>query len=308
MNWRIKGAIQKALGYVPMGDRIHHALQRRAGLAGFIRECDLKVEDWRIAMGYFRSTNIALAGATLVEIGAGWYPTLPACMWLAGAARIISYDLRRHQKPDLVLQLAERLRAHVPMIARESGLAEDAVERKRASFQTALSRGADLAAATDGVLDYRAPADFVASGLADGSIDLGFSNSVLEHVVPEVLPPMFREIARILKPGAPTYHSVNCGDHYAYFDRSISQLHYLQFTEAQWQRWNNDFQYQNRWRAKEFLRLARDAGLVIELDASVVRPERLAELATVEVAPEFAGYTREELSHTNIDFIARKPA
>ena len=54
MDWRIKGAIQKALGYVPMGDRIHHALQRRAGLAGFIRECDLKVEDWRIAMGYFR--------------------------------------------------------------------------------------------------------------------------------------------------------------------------------------------------------------------------------------------------------------
>lgn len=308
MDWRIKGAIQKTLSHVPFGARIHHRLQRRSGLARFARECDLKVDDWRLMMGHLRTTNIAVAGATLVEIGAGWYPTLPVCLWLAGAARISTFDLVRNLRLDLVRQLADHLRGHVPMIAREAGLGESLVEAKRATFAAALARGADVASATDGAIDYRAPADFTRSEIADASVDLVFSNSVLEHVEVTVLPAMFRETTRILKPGAAAFHSVNCGDHYAYFDRSISQLHYLQFSEAQWKLWNNPFQYQNRLRAKEFLQFAREAGLVIELDASKVYPIRLTQLDEVDVDAMFAGYTREELAITNVDFVARKPA
>lgn len=292
---------------LPYGDRLHHKLQRRGGLASFDSECDLKVDDWRILFGQLRQVNIEVAGKALVEIGTGWYPTLPTCMYLAGAGRIHTFDLVRHVQRDLTQQLLERLRTHVPMIARETGLAEAAVEARRAAFARRLAAGASLGDATDGAIDYRAPADATRTGFADGTIDLVFSNSVLEHVTPEVLPRMFEEGFRILKPGAAAMHSVNCGDHYAYTDRSISQLNYLQFTERQWRLWNNDFQYQNRLRAKEFIAMAKAAGFTIELDASVVRPQRLAELDRITVAPEFARYTREELSHTNIDFVARKP-
>src|SRR5262245_17018958 len=31
MYWRIKGVIQKTLGYLPFGDRLHYELQKRAG-------------------------------------------------------------------------------------------------------------------------------------------------------------------------------------------------------------------------------------------------------------------------------------
>jgi SAM-dependent methyltransferase len=171
-----------------------------------------------------------------------------------------------------------------------------------------LHRGASIADATDGAIDYRAPADATRTGFDPGSIDLVFSNSVLEHVYPDVLPAMFDEAMRILRPGGAAMHSVNCGDHYAYFDRKISQLHYLQFSESEWRLWNNEFQYQNRLRAKEFLAFALRAGFSIALDASEVRPSRLADLDKIEVAPEFAGYTREELALTNIDFVAKKPA
>ncbi len=307
MDWRIKGVIQKALGYLPFGARIHHQLQRRGGLARFATECDLKVEDWGFMMGHLRTTGIAIAGASLVEIGSGWYPALPTCLWLAGAARITTFDLSRHLQPDLVQQLAERLRVHVPTIAREAGVAEAVVEAKRAAFAAAVSRGADLGTASDGAIVYRAPADFTRSGLASGSVDLVFSNSVLEHVSAGVLSRMFHETARILKPGCATFHAVNCGDHYAYIDPKVSQLHYLRFSETEWRLWNNDFQYQNRLRGKEFLRMAREAGLVIELDGSIVHPVRLAELDAVDVHPMFAGYTREELSVTSVDFVARKP-
>jgi len=123
MDWRIKGAIQKVLGYVPGGDRLHYVLQRRGGgLTDFGRECDIKVDDWRLMMGHLRASKIALASASLLEMGTGWYPTFPFCMYLAGAHRVYTLDLTRHLEHDLVAQLADRLQAHVPLIAREAAL------------------------------------------------------------------------------------------------------------------------------------------------------------------------------------------
>jgi hypothetical protein len=306
-HWRIKGAVQKVLERLPYGEQLHHHLQRRGGLASFADECDLKVDDWRIMMEHLRQTKISVAGKTLVEIGTGWYPTLPTCMYLAGAARIHTFDLVRHVRADLTRQLVDHLRVHVELIARAAAVDAATIETRRAAFAKRLAAGASLADASEGAIDYHAPADASRTGFPAGSVDLVFSNSVLEHVFPEVLPAMFAEGYRILKPGAAAMHSVNCGDHYAYFDRSISQLHYLKYSERAWKLWNNDFQFQNRLRAKEFTKLAKSAGFAIELDASVVRPQRLAELDEIRVDPQFSAYTREELSITNIDFVARKP-
>ena len=100
---------------------------------------------------------------------------------------------------------------------------------------------------------------------------------------------------------------MHCGDHYAHFDRSINALHYLQFSDEEWELWNNNFLYQNRLRAIEFTDLARRAGFTIEVDTSRASPERLAQLDGTTVHPAFAHYTREQLAITSIDFVARKP-
>jgi SAM-dependent methyltransferase len=145
------------------------------------------------------------------------------------------------------------------------------------------------------------------SGLPSGAFDVVFSNHVLEHALPEALPAMFRGAWRVLRPGGAMFHSVNCGDHYAYTDRSIDQLHYLQYSEQRWARWNNPFLYQNRLRSIDFTEAARAAGFAIERDTSRATPERLAQLDQILVDPCFAGYTREQLAITSFDFIARKP-
>jgi len=31
MNWRVKGGIQKVLGHIPFGERLHYELQKRVG-------------------------------------------------------------------------------------------------------------------------------------------------------------------------------------------------------------------------------------------------------------------------------------
>lgn len=310
VDWRLKGTIQKVLGYVPGGGRIHYMLQRRAGgLTDFGRECDIKVDDWQIMMGLLREAGICVRGSTFVEIGTGWYPTFPFCMYFAGAARVFTYDLTRLMKPDMTALLADRLQAHVPLIARVAERPIDEVERMQTELAKAISAGTRISVATDNVVDYRAPADASATTLLGGSIDCVFSNSVLEHVPTAVIEAIYAECMRVLRPGGIMCHSVNCGDHYAYSDRAIHQLHYLQFSPQEWSRWNNAFLYQNRLRAKDFTELARNAGFDVELDKSRTTPQKLAQLDSLPgVDPSFAHYTREQLAITNIDFIARKPA
>ena len=308
MDWRLKGAIQKVLGVVPGGDRIHLLLQRRGGgLADFGRECDIKVDDWRLMMGHLRNARIPVAGSRFLEMGTGWYPTFPFCLYLAGAARVHTVDLNRHLEVPLVEQLAERLAAHVSLIAREAGREHDEVAAQQVALAAALARGATLETATGSVIDYRAPADAAATGLPDATVDVVFSNSVLEHVPGPVIEACFTEAMRILRPGGIVFHSVNCGDHYAYADRSINQLHYLQYTESEWSKWNNAFLYQNRLRAADFTAMARAAGFTIEIDTSRPSKERLAQLEKIEVAECFARYPREQLAITSIDFVGRKP-
>ena len=308
MHWRVKGAIQKVLGHVPGGAQVHYLLQRYGGgLARFGAECDVKVEDWRLMMGHLRSSKVPLDGTTLLEMGTGWYPTFPICLWLAGAARIHTLALNRHLRPDMTIALVERLDRHVATIAEESGQTASAVAERRRALLAALRSGASIGAATNGAIDYRAPADASKTNLPDASVDVVFSNSVLEHVPPTVIDACFREAFRILKPGGIAFHSVNCGDHYAYVDRSISQLHYLRYSEDAWKRWNNAFLYQNRLRAQDFTALAKDARFAIEIDTSRPHPMRLRQLEEIVVHPSFASrYSREQLAITSIDFVGRK--
>jgi SAM-dependent methyltransferase len=308
MDWRIKGTIQKVLGWVPGGDRIHHLLQRRVGgLADFGRECDIKVDDWRIMMGHLQAANARIDGGTLLEMGTGWYPTFPLCLYLAGAARVYTVDLNRLLRSEMTIALAERLANHVALIAQISGKPEAAVAERQRAVAAALRGGASIGAATDGVIDYRAPGDAARTELPASSVDVLFSNSVLEHVPRDVIEACFREAMRILRPGAIVFHSVNCGDHYAYFDRSIDQLHYLQYSEAEWAKWNNSFLYQNRLRAIDLTAMARKQGFVIEIDTSRANPERLRQLDRIRVDPYFAHYSRDQLAITSIDFVGRKP-
>jgi len=309
MDWRIKGAIQKVLGYVPGGAHVHSLLQQRfGGLARFDAECDLRVEDWTLMMSHLATTDDHVVGATLLEMGTGWYPALPLCLTLAGTTRIYTLDLARHLKPEYVLALVDRLaRVHVATIAAAARRDPGDVACRLAEIRNTLSSGATIDASTGGVIEYRAPADAARTGLPESSVDIVFSNNVLEHLAPDTLAPCFREAYRMLRPGGIVYHSVNCGDHFAHIDPRIDQLNYLKYSDETWQWWNNAFLYQNRLRAVDFIDAARAAGFTIELDVSVVYPERLQSLDAMRVDARFSRYTREQLAITSIDFIGRKP-
>ena len=227
-----------------------------------------------------------------MEIGTGWYPTLPVCFQLAGAASVTSFDLKRHVNARLTKRMWRALETHLPTIAEASGRT---LEEVRVDYMRQLP------------FDYRAPADATATSLPDESVDVVFSNSVLEHVPRRVIGLMMKEAYRVLRPGGLSIHSVNCGDHYAYFDRQITFMNYYQFAEKDWHFWNNDLQYQNRMRPQDFIELSEQAGLRTVLAKHIPRPELLRRLPSLTLAAEFQHYPPEQLCCTSVDFVGQKP-
>jgi SAM-dependent methyltransferase len=306
MDWRIKGIVQKLLSAAPGGARVNSALQRLLGdLRDFEREVRSKtLDDWVPLVRLARSCGPSPVGLRMVEVGTGWFPTLPLCFHLAGASSCTTFDLDRHLNPSLLLRLLHALGPHVPAIAAAAGC-DPAVVTARLSRLGGLGSPSDVLLAC--AIDYRAPADATRTGLAADSVDVVYSNSVLEHVPAQVLDSLMRESFRVLRPGGLALHSVNCGDHYAYFDRSITPINYLRYSERAWRWWNNRLQFQNRLRASDFLTSAERAGLELVETRWRARPELVEALESMRVAPEFAHYPREQLACTSIDFAARKP-
>ena len=303
MNWRVKAVMQKALSALPLGTSLNDALQRNCGgLRNFAGHVASKVvDDWVPLCHRIFDVEKNFQDSVMVEIGTGWHPCLPVCFHLAGAGRCITFDLRRCLSSRLSFRMLQALKPHLPLIAETAGIALADVERRYRVLCAAESIDDLLCRAR---IDYRAPADATATALPAASVDIVFSNSVLEHVSLDALRGMMAESERILRPNGIAVHAVNCGDHYAYFDRSITQANYLQFTDREWQRWNTPLQYQNRLRPIDFLRSAEHAGLQIVRSWSRPRPEIVSQLRGMPIAAEFRDYTAEQLATTSVTFIA----
>jgi SAM-dependent methyltransferase len=305
MHWQLKGLVQKSLCVLPGGGHLNDRLQRRVGeLRNFERNVAGKIEDWRLSLGYLRDVDFDVRGKTLVEIGTGWHPLFPICFSLAGATRVATFDIVRHLNADLTFRMVRSLETHLDTIARACDNSGESVQR---SYQELYQVSDVKTLLKRAQVEYHAPADARATRLTSNSVDLVYSNSVMEHVPKGVILELMRESFRILRPGGLALHNVACNDHYALMDSAISFVNYLRFNESQWRTWNNTLQYQNRLRASEFLELATESGLEVIYKQIAVRPGTYEALAKLEVAPQFKRFSSEDLAVTTVDFIAKKP-
>ncbi|MGH9581477.1 MAG: class I SAM-dependent methyltransferase [Bryobacteraceae bacterium] len=302
MNWKIKGVVQAVLSALPGGVPVNSVLQRTAGnLRNFEKNVDAKVTgDWLVLLSHMRDIGVRPQGLDYLEVGTGWYPTLPVCYFLIGANSCRTYDIRRHLSAKLTWKMLRRLEHHLPAIADGGGMSIESVRLKYEELLRCNTLEHLLGRAR---IEYIAPGDASRTSLPAESIDVVFSNSVLEHVPAESIRKIMKESYRVLKPGGLVIHSANCGDHYAYCDRKITAINYLLYSEKQWRMWNNPLQYQNRLRPEDFLAVTRDTGFRVILAKHKAQEKLLEALERMKVAPEFVQYSPEQLAATSIDFV-----
>lgn len=239
--------------------------------------------------------------AAVVEIGTGWVPVVPTGLWLLGAQAVHSFDLSKHLQMDLVASMAKQLMGCVPDLASRSGADIEAIYDRLDTL-----RLGDPKALLDQIgFQYRAPFDFSHSEIATASVDIVYSNLVLEHVTPDALREILRESRRILKPGGVAWHNVDFTDHYSHTHRGLSHVNFLRYGRTFWRYFGqNDILYLNRMRRADYARAFTDAGFEVEArhDHTLPCPDDFP------VHKDYAGYDRDELTCSASRFVLRRNA
>ncbi|MBI3415672.1 MAG: class I SAM-dependent methyltransferase [Verrucomicrobia bacterium] len=308
MNWKTKVQIQRTLEKVPGGRAAYALCQQLNGSRG---DSQLKsnVEQGIRLLQTFAKAGQSVGDLNGVEIGSGWALIVPVVFWLNGLRACHTYDLTNLLDAKLMqkamAELAKlcadpaSLKSHRPFTLR--------AERGARLRELIGSRASAAELLREFEISYHAPADAGATQHADGSMDLVFSNNVLEHVPAVQIRRIFDEARRILKPGGWMLHVIDPSDHFEHDDDSISPINFLTFSETEFARCNTSFCYQNRLRAPSYRQLIEDAGFEIVHWESRLNAAAAEQLPRLALHSDFARFSPEEICSMSLRIVARKP-
>ena len=306
MQWRRKAQIQRLFSRLPAGNALYYMLQRRFGSlrqnpdpTRLLRECSSLVAELRTA-------DHEVAGARMMEIGTGRRIDMPLGLYLAGAASIVTVDLNRYLRPELVMASIRTMQTcSDEVIALFDPVSPRAEVQARFQRLIACQSLADVFAATN--ITYLAPADARHIRMPADSIDIQISYTVFEHIPRDVLVGILREASRLLGKRGVALHHVDLSDHYAHDDPSISYINFLQFSQTEWNRLaGNRFAYHNRLRAHEYRRIYSEAGHDV-LAWTEFQDQRSLDLLEdgFPLDPGYRGMTPQEISTCVVRILSR---
>jgi hypothetical protein len=296
-SWLLKATVQGAISPLPGCDRLNYLLQKHVtgSLALTAEVFERKVAQCRRHLASYREVRGEDAAPALaLELGTGWYPIVPVGLVLAGAGSVLTIDVSPLLDLERTVRVLELYASQLRSGRLETLLGPIAPDRAEAVLAAAGERTGRDAAELLGRVGVRAlVGDARASGLAAGSVELFVSNNTFEHVPPDVLRQLMAEFARLAAEGAVMDHFVDMSDHYAHFDRSITEFNYLRYPDRLWRLFNNRLQHQNRLRIVDYRRMIEQAGFaLVAEEAERGAPE---ELAAVKLARPFRGYAPADL-------------
>jgi ubiquinone/menaquinone biosynthesis C-methylase UbiE len=308
MKWTTRAFIQRVLSKTPGGEQVYHQ-----GQFYFGQLRDFKV-DSKVGLGRRLLKSLIKSGATIadrrtLEIGTGWAPTIPILFWLFRQRECDTYDISKILAPSLIIEAATQLVNHP--ISHEL-LADDQlryeVEERKQELKMLIERGArgrDILKYCN--IRYHAPADAANTNLANGSVDVVYSSTVLEHIPQPEIKKLFVESLRILRPGGHIVHLIDMNDHFTYTDQSISSINFLQFSEDAFSKYNSKFLYQNRLRASRWRQMIIDNGFEIVYWQPNTNHEALSTLSSFPLNEDFASMEAEDVCTTSVYVVAKKP-
>lgn len=260
MRWQSKAAIQNICSRLPAGNDLYYALQRRFGTFG---RPPAPMELLRVSAQFASELAAAghpISGARVMEVGTGRRIDIPLGFYLAGAAGVVTVDLNRYLRPELVMASIRAMHACTGDILAVFGelAPRDAVHR-RLERLLGCKTLPDVLSATN--ITYLAPVDAQRTNIASGSIDIHMSYTVFEHIPRAVLVNILKEASRLLDEHGSALHHVDLSDHFAHDDPSISYINFLKFSQNAWNRIaGNRFGYHNRLRAADYRGIYSEAG------------------------------------------------
>lgn len=294
MNWRQKSAAYGLIDLMPFSNHMFYLLQRYVTKSLPRSNARIKyyVGEFKLHIGIFEKYNPNFKNETWFGFGTGWDFCENLVFHRYGLKKQITVDLNRLARADLV-------NAAIAML-------NEALTEADMKSEVPISGPLEAALLARFGIDYRAPSDARATGLAAGAVDICSTTNTLEHIPFDSLRGILVELHRIMRPGGTVSMLIDYSDHYAAVDSSINVYNFLQYSEKQWRKYNHDRQFQSRRRHVEYVRLHQECGFEL-LEQQVWRPENYKELLLLQpIHADFAGFSQEEISATRGLIVARR--
>lgn len=305
MRWKLRAWLLGKMARLPGGYSAYQLLQRCAGLHCKPAYLADRLTAQRDLARQILESGGTLNGARVVEVGTGWVPLGPIGFWICGAEEVRTYDIHRHLLPSVLKKALCWMGGNQePLVELWKGVAP--AERVRDCLRIVREKSArPWDVLREARISYLAPADAACTGLPDASTDIHYSISVLEHVSHEMILAILHEGRRVLKSTGRTAHFIDPTDHFAFFDDSITDINFLQYTNDQWRRYaGNALAYHNRLRDGDFEGLFAAAGFqVLEHTFALDTRAYQALRQDFKLAAEFRDRDPEEVCRRDLVFV-----
>ena len=279
MHWTLrylgKHAAQKILGAAPYGYGVQQLVKRATGGTDqFVAADDIRKRA-RMKIDRFNAAGIEPPGI-VTEQGTGWLGLDLVLFHLGGARRIFTYDTTPWLRPDLLRRNAEVLAASTDIVKRWRGSVPEGVDERAERLRGSLDCPWETLLERLGV-SVRVTRSMDRSEIGSASVDLFYSDSVLQFMEPRDLTALVRQARSFLKASGRCFHFVDCLDSNNKRDARVPPLAYLAWPEPAWRLLTSRYlNYQNRWRMPRFVALFESEGFAVRTVNPVVEAEDLA--------------------------------
>jgi len=282
--------------------RIHWQLQRRLGVLSNLSPNNVLRELQEIA--HFRNlTNYEMDWhVRLFEVGTGWLALAPVVFYLAGAETIVTVDIYNHLRERALKRVLEILGGNLSAVSQAVGVDKREITER---YRRIAKNGKLNEILHSCRIDYRAPTRLYDVGLPEASYDLFYSRSVLQRIPNNELKKTLQATYKSLRPGGLSYHVIHHTDHNIRHIRTGQVLKYLGWHDSIYELIQSKrFNYQNRLRHSDFLRIFKEVGF----EVSYVDVETLPDsfLENIRLTLRFRRYPRNDLLISKTRILLRK--
>ncbi len=303
-KWVQKAVVQKVISYLPYSHRLNFFFQKY--ITKGVQLTDYYFEDRLIHAkkhidSFDKNTTSNLN--TTLELGTGWYPVVPICLFLRGANQINTVDISSLTSKENILTTIQFFIDY-----HQQGKLQKYIKVDEARFEVLKTLTKDTQRIDLQTIESQLKIKFYICDireiqLENHSMDLIHSNNTFEHVYPDVLKGILSKFNTLSSEGGVMSHFIDMSDHFAHFDKSINIYNYLQFSDKAWDWIDNSVQPQNRWRLSEYEKLYHS--LSINIAEADCRKGNVEQVQSIKLADKYNGFDVNDLAVSHCYLISK---
>lgn len=292
MNYKVKLFIFKFLSFLPkgFGNFLYHYSQKLIQRNKIIYKINSSEASYKTAVNILAKNNISISNKNMLEIGSGWAPIIPYFfVYYSSIKKVFTFDINKHYDTYSIKKL-------------------------NTYFNNKLTDDTSL------VIDYKNklppfinyfPHTNLASSkcIINKEIDLIFSRNTLEHIPPNEIYKIHQNFSLQLSKTYYVLHMISPSDHRAYGDKSIAYHDFLKFSKSEWVSKQTKFDYHNRLRLPQYLKIFTDLNYEIihlEYDKCMPDSKKFKEFKELKLHKDYKNFTDEENLAGSINILLRK--